>query len=297
MSAPQAKIRSITNESRGYQLRFPQNVGSNTNDPESRKFCQFVFKHIVNDNVETKGNIVLPYPEINDAVNVKYNNVQLDVAGAVGVGAGTGNISIEGLSRAAKTGLRSFSKDSFARVAADVALNATPGLKAGVAKGLNTIQNPYITNVFESTGFREFSFVFTLIPKNSTESNVINQIIKEFKTSMLPRKNSFEATPGPIKIRNSTGILKMPDKVDINFFATTGNYDFNSDRQVIKISNAVVTGFSVEFSAGTKNPTFYQDTDAPLSATLNVTVKETKIYTRERCEADYGTLIKNGDNV
>ena len=41
MSTPESKIRSITNESRGFQLRFPQNVGSNTNDPESRKFCQF----------------------------------------------------------------------------------------------------------------------------------------------------------------------------------------------------------------------------------------------------------------
>lgn len=296
MSTPESKIRSITNESRGFQLRFPQNVGSNTNDPESRKFCQFVFKHIDNDNTETKGNIVLPYPEINDAVNVKYNNVQLDVTGAVGVGAGVGNISIEGLSRAAKTGLRSFSKDSFARVAADVALNATPGLKAGVAKGLNTIQNPYITNVFESTGFREFSFVFTLIPKNSIESTVINDIVRQFKASMLPRKNSFVTSPGPIKMRNSTGILKMPDKVDINFFATTGDYEMRRRNQVIRISDAVVTGFSVEFSAGTKNPTFYQDTDAPLSATLNVTVKETKIYTKERCEADYGALIEIGGN-
>mgnify|MGYP005999625519 CR=1 FL=1 len=58
MSTPQSKIKSITNESRGYQLRFPQNVGSNTNDPESRKFCQFVFKHIVNNSTEVKGNIV-----------------------------------------------------------------------------------------------------------------------------------------------------------------------------------------------------------------------------------------------
>lgn len=290
MSTPQSKIKSITNESRGYQLRFPQNVGSNTNDPESRKFCQFVFKHIVNNSTEVKGNIVLPYPEINDAINVKYTNAQLDVAGAVGVGAGVGNVSINGLARAAKTGLRSFNKDTFARVAADVALNSTPGLKAGVAKGLNTIQNPYITNVFDSTGFREFSFVFTLIPKNATESDVINRIIKEFKTSMLPRKNTFNA-PGPIKITNSTGILKMPDKVDINFFPTTQNYNFEEKSQIVKISDAVLTGFTVEFSAGTKNPTFYQDTNAPLSATLNVTVKETKIYTRERCETDLKGFI------
>ena len=142
----------------------------------------------------------------------------------------------------------------------------------------------------EKIFFREFSFVFTLIPKNATESDVINRIIKEFKTSMLPRKNTFNA-PGPIKITNSTGILKMPDKVDINFFPTTQNYNFEEKSQIVKISDAVLTGFTVEFSAGTKNPTFYQNTNAPLSATLNVTVKETKIYTRERCETDLKGFI------
>ena len=57
--------------------------------------------------------------------------------------------------------------------------------------------------------------------------------------------------------------------------------------KLIKIEKAVVTDFTVEYTAGTQNPTFFKETNAPLSATLNVTVKETEIYTKERCVLDY----------
>ena len=77
-------------------------------------------------------------------------------------------------------------------------------------------------------------------------------------------------------VNQSTGILSMPDKVDITFFPTTRNYRKNES--ILKIRNAVVTDFTVEYSAGTQNPTFFKDTGAPLSVTLNVTVKETEIY-------------------
>ena len=77
----------------------------------------------------------------------------------------------------------------------------------------------------------------------------------------------------------------MPDKVDITFFPTTRNYRKNES--ILKIRNAVVTDFTVEYSAGTQNPTFFKDTGAPLSVTLNVTVKETEIYTKERLLEDY----------
>ena len=78
----------------------------------------------------------------------------------------------------------------------------------------------------------------------------------------------------------------MPDKVDITFFPTTGT-DYNKNKSIIKIRNAVVTDLTVEFSSGTQNPTFFKDTGAPLSAVLNVSVKETEIYTKESLIKDY----------
>jgi hypothetical protein len=281
----ETKLRSIVGVRTGISVhRFPENIGSLSTDPESRKFCLFRFH-----NVDDSGNsgsttvcVVLPFPEINDAINVKYDNVEFDVVGAIAVGAAGGNVSVDRLSAIAKTGIHSFNKDSFARIAADVVLGGTPGLKAGVAKGLNTIQNPYITNVFNGVGFREFSFSFVLIPKGAHESDHIQNIIETFKKTMLPEKKLIKE--GKHR-QQSTGILKMPDKVDITFFPTTKDYKRNDS--VIKIQNAVVTDFTVEYSAGTQNPTFFKETGAPLSATLNVSVKETEIYTKERLVRDY----------
>ena len=91
----------------------------------------------------------------------------------------------------------------------------------------------------------------------------------------------------------STGIQIMPDKVDVTFYPTDKDYKVTMDgngrpkESIIKIKNAVVSDFTVDYSAGTQNPTFFKDTNAPLSATLNVTVKETEIYTKERLKEDY----------
>ena len=284
----ETKISKIINARTGVPIhRFPSNLGSTAKEPESRKFCVWEFKTIDNGTTKIDSCVVLPFPEINDSINVKYDNVEFDVVGAIAVGASAGNVSIDRLSNIAKTGLSSFNAGTFARISTDVVLSGTPGLKAGVAKGLNTIQNPYITNVFNSVGFREFSFSFVLVPKNSYESRIIKTIAKTFKNAMLPEKIRTRQTDEMSS--QSTGILKMPDKVDISFYPTTENYNKKNRDKLIKIQKAVIQDFTIDYSAGTQNPTFFEG-GAPLSATLTVTVKETEIYTKERCYDDYSEL-------
>jgi len=287
----ESKIKKIINARTGVPIhRFPENLGSSAKEPEARKFCLFEFISLEGGKSKIDSCVVLPFPEINDAINVKYDNVEFDVVGAIAVGASAGNISIDRLSNIAKTGLSSFNAGTFARIATDVVLSGTPGLKAGVAKGLNTIQNPYITNVFNSVGFREFSFSFVLVPKSSYESDVIKTIIETFKNAMLPEKVRTKRTDEMSS--QSTGILKMPDKVNISFFPTTGNYGKTNKNKLITIRKAVIQNFTIDYSAGTQTPTFYKRTNAPLTATLNVTVKETEIYTKERCFQDYGAMYQ-----
>jgi len=84
----------------------------------------------------------------------------------------------------------------------------------------------------------------------------------------------------------------MPDKVNITFFPTTNDYSKENKNKLVTIKNAVIQDFTVEYSAGTQNPIFFKETNAPLTATLNVTIKETEIYTRERCIEDYGDMYK-----
>ena len=281
---PARKLKEVIDEGTGVTIhRFPENIGSSAAEPESRKFCYFRFHNVKKGKPgSTTAAVALPFPEINDAINIKYDNAEFDVVGAIAVGASAGNISIDRLSAIAKTGVKSFNRDSFARIAADTVLSGTPGLKAGVAKGLNSIQNPYITNVFNNSGFRDFSFSFVLIPKRAHESDHIQQIITVFKKAMLPERNVVKHGR---MVKQSTGLLTMPDKVDITFFPTTENYRKNES--ILKIKNAVVTDFTTEYSAGTQNPTFFKETGAPLSVTLNVTIKETEIYTKERLLKDH----------
>ena len=285
------KLNKLINAKTGIPVhRFPRNLGSSVKDPESKKFCMFEFATIEHGASKIASCVVLPFPEINDAINVTYDNAEFDVAGAIAVGAAAGNINIDRLSNIAKTGISSFNPSSFARIASDVVLSGTPGLKAGVAKGLNTIQNPYVTSVFNSVGFRDFSFSFVLMPKNSNESNTIKQIIETFKHAMLPEKVTTRRDDEVSS--QSTGILTMPDKVNITFFPTTNDYSKENKNKLVTIKNAVIQDFTVEYSAGTQNPIFFKETNAPLTATLNVTIKETEIYTRERCIEDYGDMYK-----
>lgn len=270
-------------------IRFPTDIGNPAGDvPEARKFVLLKFFNRGRDQAtgKIKTVIALPYPEINDAVNVKYDNAEFDVMGAVGIGSTIGNASLDRLTNIAKTGVKSFNPQTFARVAADVALSGTPGLKAGVAKGMNTIQNPFITNVFNSVGFREFNFNFKLVPKSRDESDVMKNIITEIKKAMLPRMIDETREHEGVDTSQLTGIAETPDLLDMEFYGATGKDYTKHHTGVIKIRKSSITDFTVEYSEGTPTPTFFKD-NAPFSANLSLSIKENKIYTRERLREDY----------
>tara|TARA_B100000287_G_scaffold351502_1_gene340661 strand:+ start:270 stop:1199 length:930 start_codon:yes stop_codon:yes gene_type:complete len=278
--------------------RFPETIGEENGGPEARKFSVYTLKGKSRGSQQLTdlGYVVLPMPKINDAVNVSYSDAEFGAAGAVSVGSMGGNISgdFEKLSNIMKTGLSSFNQTTVGRVGADLATKAFPGLRASLVNGLRTIANPYLTNVFKSTGFRQFSFSYSLRAKSSTESETITRIIKIFKKAMMPEdilvsKNNASFQKGHTQV---TGIQKLPDIFDIKFFPTTGNYQ-NGDagNDLVQIKNAVLTDMKTDYSSDTQVPTFFKNTNAPMGVNLTLTFKETTIYTRERCNDDYSRLI------
>ncbi len=278
--------------------RFPETIGEENGGPEARKFSVYTLKGKSRGSQQLTdlGYVVLPMPKINDAVNVSYSDAEFGAAGAVSVGSMGGNISgdFEKLSNIMKTGLSSFNQTTVGRVGADLATKAFPGLRASLVNGLRTIANPYLTNVFKSTGFRQFSFSYSLRAKSSTESETITRIIKIFKKAMMPEdilvsKNNASFQKGHTQV---TGIQKLPDIFDIKFFPTTGNYQ-NGDagNDLVQIKNAVLTDMKTDYSSDTQAPTFFKNTNAPMGVNLTLTFKETTIYTRERCNDDYSRLI------
>ena len=81
-------------------------------------------------------------------------------------------------------------------------------------------------------------------------------------------------------------------RLDVDFFPTTNNYGtIDTLNNMVKIRNAVITNFEVEYSEGTINPTFFeadqQGNHAPFTVNFTVALKETTVYTKERCEEDY----------
>tara|TARA_B000000609_G_scaffold157485_2_gene152163 strand:- start:2124 stop:3047 length:924 start_codon:yes stop_codon:yes gene_type:complete len=278
--------------------RFPETIGEPNGGPEARKFSVYTLKGKSRGSQQLNdlGYVVLPMPKLNDAINVTYSDAEFGAAGAVSVGSMGGNISgdFEKLSDIMKTGARSFNQTTVGRVGADLATKAFPGLRASLVNGLRTIANPYLTNVFKSTGFRQFSFTYSLRAKSSTESETITRIIKIFKKAMMPEdilvsKNSVSFKDGHTQV---TGIQKLPDMFDIKFYPTIGDYEnVQGGNDILIIQNAVLTDMKTDYSSDTQAPTFFKDTNAPMGVNLTLTFKETTIYTRERCVDDYNGLI------
>ncbi len=284
-------------------LRFPDNIGEDGGGPDGKKFSLFTIKskNVGSQQIVDRGYIALPMPKLNDALNVTYSDAEFGAAGAVSVGSMGGNISgdFEKLTDIMKTGARSFNQTTVGRVGADLATKAFPGLRASLVNGLRTISNPYLTNVFKSTGFRQYAFTYSLRAKKDTDSQTITDIVKTFKKSMMPEdilvsRNSASYKDGHTQV---TGIQKLPDMFDVKFFPTTRNYQIkNSGNSLFTIQNAVLTDMKVDYSSDTQAPTFFKNTNAPMGVNLTLTFKETTIYTRERCNDDYSRLIFGQNN-
>lgn len=280
-------------------LRFPEDIGSlDNNEPGSRKFSLFTIfqRRPGSQSLVDKGFIALPLPKLNDAVNVSYTDVELGVTGAVAIGSMGGRVSgdTENLINMLKTGVYSVNQTSVGRIAADLATSAFPGLRASLVNGLGTIANPYLTNVFKSTGFREYSFSYSLKAKSRTESETITEIVKQFKLSMMPDDILVKSDSASFKDGHTqtTGIQTLPDIFNIRFYPTTKDYNMNdTGKKLFQIKYAVLKNVKVDYSPDTQNPTFFEGTNAPVGVNLTLSFQETTIYTRERCEDDYSSLI------
>ena len=65
----------------------------------------------------------------------------------------------------------------------------------------------------------------------------------------------------------------------------------DTGKKLFQIKYAVLKNVKVDYSPDTQNPTFFEGTNAPVGVNLTLSFQETTIYTRERCEDDYSSLI------
>lgn len=207
--------------------------------------------------------VVLPIPSsLNDNFSVSYNDAKLgSVLGSI---VETGKNVLQG-----KQDL--MSKETAATLTGAAAVGARgqvaklggESLLANIDKATGAVPNPHLAAIFQDVGLREHSFSFRFSPKNSKETNTLQNLIKSIKTRILPGTAGGGTKTGPL--------FTFPDVVDISF----------GPKEMVPyfFERCVVTSFAVNY-APNGTPSFYKDgfsTDIELSMTF----KEIRVITRE----------------
>jgi len=148
-----------------------------------------------------------------------------------------------------------------------------PGAKDLFAIEKGAIITPRTEMMFKGTGRRSFSFSFTFIPKDSTETQIVHDIVKEFKVGMSPT----------YKTSGSVRELTIPDVFSIDYMHINGPNEY-----INKIGKCYLKTMDVAYG-GDKFVT-YNPSDSglkgapPQKTTITLSFQELEIMDRANVE-------------
>jgi hypothetical protein len=197
-------------------------------------------------------NIMLPMPpDLSTKYGATYNTPDV---GALASGVEFLSTELRNIGEAGTSALRLFAEGG-----GDIAQIG------GAALGVAT--NPFRAVFFQNPELRTHSFSYTLSPQNSDESNTIRNIIKEFKTAMLPRFSDGSKT-----------FFTYPKVFEI---------EFRFDDYLFEIGTSVLTSFDVSYHAE-NTPSYFDITKAPTAVKIAMSFQETNILTAGDVEGRTG---------
>lgn len=291
-------------QGRSSTLRFPKDIGAHAMVLNFKDY-EYAGGQIVNTLIGNS--IVLPLPKnISDNYIVQIDGVNLgltgalaaDAVGALGSAASIGDITnnvmskLNSIARSGPTAIASdplaatnFFVSSGALAAVGGAFGGAAGLLAGALAGnevgnaLSTISgtalNPHTTVMFQGIGLKVHDFNWTLSPKSSSESEVLQKIVNEFRKAALP---SYSAPLGQTGTALDRAMLKYPKMVDIFFVGLDQEYFFYYKTCMIK-------QMTVDYSGNGGNSFFASENGArPVMINLSINVIESSIHTRDDYE-------------
>ena len=141
-----------------------------------------------------------------------------------------------------------------------------PGARAVRDIRAGKVRNNRSEMAFEGIDRRNFSFTFSMLPKNAKEAATIEDIITTFRFHALPELDGEDAT-GRTMI--------MPSTFDIEYHPNT---------HLHKISTSVLTGVDINY--GGDRVQFFND-DQPVQTELTLNFRELEIITKERVLAGF----------
>lgn len=148
------------------------------------------------------------------------------------------------------------------------AVSIVPGLDdvmGTVGQLAGAVPNPHVTVFFQGVDLRSHTFTWRFAPKNATESQSIQNIIKEFKKRTLPNYKWGEAN-----------VLGYPQMVEISL-------EPDMSEQLYKFKKCMVSSVNVNY-APNGIPSFFAGTKFPTSIEFQVSLQELEILTSQ----DYG---------
>ncbi len=153
---------------------------------------------------------------------------------------------------------------------ASAVLSATAGLAV----------NNHMALVYRGpNSFRSHTFNFSFFPKNSRESDAVQNIIKDFKNGMLPRYTGAGKSNG----RLSSPFFKMPRHYRLEILnLTTGPNSYLNDEMFPRNSkgdkiNHVITNMTVNHDPN--GVVSFHSNGAPVQTNLSLTFQETEFIT------------------
>ena len=177
--------------------------------------------------------------------------------------------------------------------------------KAGI------IMNPHKAVIYQGPGgFRTFDYSFTMSPQSKEEANEVFNIVKFFKYHMHPgiatvatSTSTTTRTVGPPdmygprtetktkrRARVTTGgnidtsaTLTYPEEFEIQMNVQTKK---GSKNTLFRINKCFLQNLSVDYSTS-GGPAFFQEDGEPVTTTMALSFKETKLITKESIEVGY----------
>lgn len=227
---------------------------------------------------------------ISDAAT--YNNVDLGIMGGAAESAiSAGGSALSGVMSAAGGSIESFI-DSFKTggaatstakmVANRVSKVAGGGVSAAVKSQTRVTTNPNTRTLFESVPLRTFSFTFKMIPQSASESQMITDIIRFFRSELYPEEIKVPIGNDPT-LEVSVG-YNFPNKFAIEFL-------YKNKPVATRIKPAYLSEFSATYNSsgmGMHPDGGFTEVD------ISMTFMESKALSRKDILAPTGTLDTEG---
>ena len=237
---------------------------------------------VVRSVSSVSGAVALPLPtNLQDTYSVKIGEYELGASGALVAqgldsGAVTGQQALEDLnaigdnlqSSDSTIGNLLSNAQAASRFFGRNFLDALPigGVGGGVDIGTGTAVNPHIALKFDGVDLKTHNFQWVLSPKNESEAASIRDITRYVRQQMAP---SYPvAGPGTAIGRN---LLEYPSLVEISFVGVNQDYFYY-------FKPAMIGNFTVNYAP---NGIALNRGGRPAVVTINMTVTEARIHTRE----------------